>query len=52
MEYRGLALDPFQIQAIEALEAGQSLLVCAPTGTGKTALARGGRVGRLDPGLD
>ena len=39
MEYRGLALDPFQIQAISALEAGHSVLVCAPTGTGKTVVA-------------
>ncbi len=37
--YRGLNLDPFQIQAIEALERGDSVLVCAPTGTGKTVVA-------------
>jgi superfamily II RNA helicase len=39
MKYRGLTLDPFQIQAIQALEAGRSALVCAPTGTGKTIVA-------------
>lgn len=39
MEYRGLSLDPFQVQAIEALEDGKSVLVCAPTGTGKTVVA-------------
>ncbi|HHO53159.1 MAG TPA: DEAD/DEAH box helicase [Deltaproteobacteria bacterium] len=39
MEYRGLVLDPFQEQAIEALEANHSVLVCAPTGTGKTIIA-------------
>ena len=39
MEYRGLTLDPFQQKAIEALEAEHSVLVCAPTGTGKTIIA-------------
>ncbi len=39
MEYRGLQLDPFQQQAIEALQAGESVLVSAPTGTGKTVVA-------------
>ncbi|WP_067709464.1 DEAD/DEAH box helicase [Nocardia yamanashiensis] len=46
------ALDPFQQQSCEALEAGHSVLVCAPTGAGKTvvgefavhmALASGGK---------
>lgn len=37
--YRGLTLDPFQQQAIAALEAGSSVLVAAPTGTGKTIIA-------------
>ena len=39
MEYRGLTLDAFQAQAITALRDGQSVLVCAPTGTGKTIVA-------------
>lgn len=39
MQYRGLTLDPFQTQAIEALAARKSVLVCAPTGTGKTIVA-------------
>ena len=39
MEYRGLKLDRFQQEAIEALQMGQSVLVCAPTGTGKTVVA-------------
>ncbi len=39
MDYRGLILDDFQVQAIEALDAGRSVLVCAPTGTGKTVVA-------------
>lgn len=34
-----LILDPFQRQAIEHLEAGRSVLVSAPTGTGKTLIA-------------
>ncbi len=46
-------LDPFQHQAIDALNAGRSVVVCAPTGSGKTligeyaihrALSRGKRV--------
>ncbi|MBU3749354.1 MAG: DEAD/DEAH box helicase, partial [Mycobacterium sp.] len=31
-------LDPFQVQACEALEAGHGVLVCAPTGAGKTVV--------------
>jgi ATP-dependent RNA helicase HelY len=38
-EFRGLTLDRFQLDAIGALEAGHSVLVCAPTGTGKTVIA-------------
>src|SRR3970282_2555141 len=33
------ALDFFQVQAIEALAAGESVLVAAPTGSGKTVVA-------------
>ena len=32
-------LDPFQIQAAEHLAAGRSVMVAAPTGTGKTIVA-------------
>jgi superfamily II RNA helicase len=32
------ALDPFQQQAIAALAAGRSVVVCAPTGSGKTVI--------------
>ena len=39
MEYRGFTLDHFQRQAIEALKRGDSVLVSAPTGTGKTVVA-------------
>lgn len=30
------ALDPFQVRACTALENGHGVLVCAPTGAGKT----------------
>ncbi|MGZ8613094.1 MAG: DEAD/DEAH box helicase [Actinomycetota bacterium] len=33
------ALDEFQLQAAEAVEAGMSVLVAAPTGSGKTVVA-------------
>jgi ATP-dependent RNA helicase HelY len=36
---RAFALDPFQVEAIAALDAGQSVLVAAPTGSGKTVVA-------------
>ena len=39
MQYRGLRLDRFQAEAIEALTNKESVLVCAPTGTGKTLVA-------------
>lgn len=32
-------LDPFQLEACRALESGQSVLVAAPTGAGKTIIA-------------
>jgi ATP-dependent RNA helicase HelY len=35
-EMYDFALDPFQIEACEALEAGRGALVAAPTGSGKT----------------
>ncbi|MFN8523117.1 MAG: DEAD/DEAH box helicase [Chloroflexota bacterium] len=35
----GITLDPFQVEAIEAFRSGRSVLVAAPTGTGKTAVA-------------
>ncbi|MBV8996574.1 MAG: hypothetical protein JO287_23370, partial [Pseudonocardiales bacterium] len=31
-------LDPFQVAACEALEEGHGVLVCAPTGAGKTVV--------------
>ena len=49
----GFVLDPFQEQALDAIDAGHSVLVAAPTGSGKTVvaeyavhltLASGGRV--------
>jgi ATP-dependent RNA helicase HelY len=32
-------LDPFQVRALDALDDGQSVLVAAPTGSGKTVVA-------------
>jgi hypothetical protein len=39
---QGLQPYPVQEQAIAAISAGQSLLVCVPTGTGKTMMAKAG----------
>ncbi len=36
---RDFELDDFQVRAIEALDAGRSVLVAAPTGSGKTVVA-------------
>jgi ATP-dependent RNA helicase HelY len=35
----GFSLDGFQVHAVDALDAGQSVLVAAPTGSGKTVVA-------------
>jgi len=37
--YRSFDLNHFQIQAVEAVDAGRSVLVSAPTGSGKTLIA-------------
>ena len=39
VKYRGLELDRFQVEAIDCIKNGQSVLVSAPTGTGKTIIA-------------
>ncbi len=36
---RGFALDAFQLRALDALDADRSVLVAAPTGSGKTVVA-------------
>jgi len=36
---RGVELDPFQLRACDALDRGHSVLVAAPTGSGKTLVA-------------
>ena len=35
----GFDLDPFQVRAFDAIDAGRSVLVAAPTGSGKTVVA-------------
>ena len=39
VKYRDYILDKFQIQAITELENGHSLVLSAPTGSGKTLVA-------------
>jgi superfamily II RNA helicase len=39
MKYKNLTLDPFQVKAIEAIENNHSVVVSAPTGSGKTIIA-------------
>ncbi|HZJ26802.1 MAG TPA: DEAD/DEAH box helicase [Acidimicrobiia bacterium] len=36
---RTFPLDPFQLSALDAIDAGRSVLVVAPTGSGKTVVA-------------
>ncbi len=44
------ALDPFQLEAIAALEAGRSVVVCAPTGSGKTVIGEHALRAAIDAG--
>ncbi|MBC2722849.1 MAG: DEAD/DEAH box helicase, partial [Desulfosporosinus sp.] len=37
--YHEMDLDPFQEEALDAIDAGKSVIVAAPTGTGKTLVA-------------
>jgi superfamily II RNA helicase len=39
VRYQNYELDPFQVQAVEAIDRGESLIVAAPTGCGKTLIA-------------
>ncbi len=39
MEYQGFTLDPFQEEAVKAVDNGLSCIVSAPTGCGKTLIA-------------
>lgn len=39
MQYKNLTLDPFQEDAIKAIDANNSVVVSAPTGSGKTLIA-------------
>src|SRR3990167_4148178 len=39
MQFHNLTLDPFQEEAIAAIEQNQSVVVSAPTGSGKTLIA-------------
>lgn len=38
-EYRGFDLNDFQLEAVNAIDQGRSVLVSAPTGAGKTLIA-------------
>ena len=39
MKFKGLTLDPFQEKAVNAIEENHSVVVSAPTGSGKTLVA-------------
>jgi len=39
VHWKGKTLNPFQVQAVEAIHAGHNVLVSAPTGAGKTLVA-------------
>ena len=46
----GFEADPFQLRALDALDAGRSVLVAAPTGSGKTVVAEYAVAKALDRG--
>ncbi|HUO48099.1 MAG TPA: DEAD/DEAH box helicase [Acidimicrobiales bacterium] len=50
LERLGFTPDPFQLEAFEALDAGRSVLVSAPTGSGKTVVADYAVARTLDEG--
>jgi superfamily II RNA helicase len=39
MQWKGYTLNPFQVEAATAIEAGRNVLLAAPTGAGKTLVA-------------
>ncbi len=39
MEYKNFTLDDFQINSLEAIDRWNTVIVCAPTGSGKTLIA-------------
>lgn len=39
LRYRGIELDRFQVEAIEAIQRHDTVIVAAPTGAGKTVIA-------------
>jgi superfamily II RNA helicase len=39
LHYQNFELDPFQEKAVQAIDRGESLIVAAPTGCGKTLIA-------------
>jgi ATP-dependent RNA helicase HelY len=51
VERLGFPLDPFQVAALDALDGGHSVLVSAPTGSGKTVVADYGVARALARGL-
>jgi superfamily II RNA helicase len=51
MKYQGYGLDPFQEQSVRAIDSGQSLIVAAPTGCGKTLIAEYAVDASLDKGM-
>jgi len=39
MEFQGKQLDPFQVEAVQCIDNSESVVVSAPTGSGKTLIA-------------
>ena len=51
LENQPIEPDPFQIESVEAIDRGESVVVTAPTGAGKTLIAEAAIARALDRGV-
>jgi superfamily II RNA helicase len=51
LDMLGFPLDDFQLEAIDHINHGKSVVVCAPTGAGKTVIAEFAAMKAMDEGM-